>query len=94
MNQYLKLFSVILLLLINQAAVSQQLQQAFLESYSSTGTQEMFYKTSVIRGADGFIYVCGATLNLEGNYDMLITKMTSLIFSSLDKTICRLGSWG
>ena len=78
MNQYLKLFSVILLLLINQAAVSQQLQQAFLESYSSTGTQEMFYKTSVIRGADGFIYVCGATLNLEGNYDMLITKMTSL----------------
>lgn len=37
----------------------------------------MFYKTSVLRGTDGFNYVCGATLNAGGNYDMLLTKMTS-----------------
>ncbi len=36
----------------------------------------MFYKTSVLRGTDGFNYVCGATLNSSGNYDMLLTKMT------------------
>jgi hypothetical protein len=65
-----------MMLLINYAATSQQSSQAFLESYGSTGTQEMFYKTSVLRGTDGYNYVCGATLNSDGNYDMLLTKMT------------------
>ena len=77
MKQNLQFFIVIVLLLSTQAAKSQQSQQAFLESYGATGTQEMFYRTSVLKGTDGFIYVCGATLNADGNYDMLLTKMTN-----------------
>ncbi|MFN9800727.1 MAG: hypothetical protein ACK54P_11995 [Bacteroidota bacterium] len=76
MKQNLQFILIIGLLLINQAVHSQQSSQAFLESYGATGTQEMFYKTSVLRGTDGFNYVCGATLNSSGNYDMLLTKMT------------------
>jgi hypothetical protein len=64
------------LFLLNHAAFAQQSQQAFLESYGGTGTQEMFYKTSVLRSTDGYNYVSGATLNSSGNYDMLLTKMT------------------
>lgn len=56
---------------------AQQSEQVFLESYGSTGVQEAFYKSSVLRGTDGFLYLCGATLNASGNYDMLLTKMSS-----------------
>jgi hypothetical protein len=73
----LQFIIVILLMVIHQSVSSQQSQQAFLESYGATGSQEMFYKTSVLRGSDGFNYVCGATLNSAGNYDMLLTKMNS-----------------
>jgi hypothetical protein len=76
MKQNLQFKIIIGLLLINHAVHSQQSSQVFLESYGATGTQEMFYKTSVLRGTDGYNYVCGATLNSGGNYDMLLTKMT------------------
>jgi hypothetical protein len=56
---------------------AQQQVNAFLESYGTTGTQEQFYKNSVLRSTDGHTYVCGATLNANGNYDLLLTKLTS-----------------
>lgn len=76
MKKSLQTIIIALLLQISDVAFAQQSVQAFLESYGATGVQEMFYKTSVIRGTDGFMYVCGATLNSDGNYDMLLTKMT------------------
>ena len=67
MKKNLQALILLGLVLIAHPAISQQSQQAFLESYGATGTQEMFYKTSVLRGADGYNYVCGATLNADGN---------------------------
>lgn len=76
MKQNLPFVLMLVLFMFNVSASSQLSQKVFLESYGVTGTQEMFYKTSVVRGVDGFSYVCGATLNSDGNYDMLLTKMT------------------
>lgn len=39
--------------------------------------QELFCKNSVQRSSDGYIYICGATLNADGNYDVILTKMTA-----------------
>jgi hypothetical protein len=58
-------------------AKSQQQIQAFIEKFGSTGIQQNFYKNSVQKSADGHVYVCGATLNSEGNYDMILSKFTS-----------------
>jgi hypothetical protein len=70
-------FFLVLFSLVMVKAQSQQTVQAFLESYGTTGVQEQFYKNSVKRSIDGFVYVCGATLNVDGNYDMILSKLTS-----------------
>jgi hypothetical protein len=56
---------------------SQLTEQMFFKNYSTFGQQEMFYKSSLIKGFDGFLYSCGATLNQNGNYDLLLSKLTT-----------------
>lgn len=77
MKNVLHISIVIGLLLINEAAFTQQSSNAFLESYGTTGVQEQFYKNSVLRSTDGNTYICGATINANGDYDMLLTKLNS-----------------
>lgn len=77
MKQQLKLLFFVIFFLFFTKIYSQQSVQAFLESYGTTGVQELFCKNSVQRSSDGYIYICGATLNADGNYDVILTKMTA-----------------
>jgi len=52
---------------------AQQSEQAFLEAYAEKGAQEFFYKNSRA-SYGGYTYVAGASINDDGNYDMLLTK--------------------
>jgi hypothetical protein len=38
------------------------------------GVQEFFYKNVTVTDASNNVYIAGATLNGEGDYDLLISK--------------------
>lgn len=46
----------------------------FEEWATNEGVQEFFYKNITVSDADRNVYVAGATLNENGDYDLLITK--------------------
>ncbi len=76
--KYLLLLLAITLMHNRSAEIfAQQSEELFFENYASFATQEMYYKSSLIKGSDGYIYSCGATLNAQGNYDMILSKLTS-----------------
>jgi len=68
-----KLISLLVFLLFSTHLFAQQGEQAFLEAASEKGAQEFFYKNSRA-SYGGYLYVAGASINDDGNYDMLLTK--------------------
>ena len=53
---------------------SAQTRQVFEEWASSDGVQEYFYKNVTTTDAARNVYVAGATLNSNGDYDLLVSK--------------------
>ncbi|MFK7756707.1 MAG: T9SS type A sorting domain-containing protein [Flavobacteriales bacterium] len=66
-----------LLVFLSNNLYAQFTSQAFFEGYGTRGLQEMFYKSSVIQSSNGYTYMCGASINTSGDYDMLLTKFDS-----------------
>lgn len=60
-------------LLMAAATNAQQQTALFLESTSTTGVQEAFYKQVSERSGD-FIYTTGATISSSGHYDIILSK--------------------
>lgn len=71
--ELIRLIGLVFLTLLSNSLFSQQSEQAFLEAAAQKGAQEFFYKTSQVRSG-GYLYVAGASINNDGNYDMLLTK--------------------
>lgn len=46
----------------------------FEDWFTTDGTQNFFYRGKVLTDATGNTYMCGATLNNNGNYDILVSK--------------------
>ena len=67
------IFTFIILLGLITNLIAQQSEQAFLEAYAEKGAQEFFYKNSRA-SYGGYTYVAGASINDDGNYDMLLSK--------------------
>ncbi|MFK7755596.1 MAG: T9SS type A sorting domain-containing protein [Flavobacteriales bacterium] len=72
-----KLAAMCLLVFLSNNLYAQFTSQAFFEGYGTRGLQEMFYKSSVIQSSNGYTYMCGASINTSGDYDMLLTKFDS-----------------
>ncbi|MDZ4821936.1 MAG: SBBP repeat-containing protein, partial [Flavobacteriales bacterium] len=70
MKKTILLFAFVLLKL---HLFAQQSEQAFLEAYAEKGAQEFFYKNSRA-SYGGYTYVAGASINDDGNHDMLLVK--------------------
>ncbi|MGE0637110.1 MAG: T9SS type A sorting domain-containing protein [Bacteroidia bacterium] len=68
------LLNLILLLLGVATSFSQQQEFSFQQWAGSSGTQNFFYKNITKSDASGNIYTAGATLNGNGNYDLLLVK--------------------
>ena len=63
MKQYLHPLLVLGILTIVLPCFSQQQQAFFLESASSTGVQNMFYRGSGVKNNNNDLYTAGATLD-------------------------------
>jgi hypothetical protein len=58
---------------------SAQLSDAFLlDNVSASGVQQMFFRSKVIK-VGNYNYVCGATINGNGNYDILLSKFDARV---------------
>jgi len=55
-------------------SASAQTPVVFEEWAQSEGVQEFFYKNVTVTDGSNNVYVAGATLNGDGNYDLLISK--------------------
>lgn len=56
---------------------SQAVPMALKDWETNAGTQTMFQKNVVKTDGSGNVYTAGATLNANGKYDILLTKVTS-----------------
>src|SRR3989304_5363607 len=63
---------------ITSQAQSYAVPTVFEDWFTTDGTQNFFYKGEVISDAVGNTYMCGATINQQGNYDILVSKYSSL----------------
>jgi hypothetical protein len=72
--------------------IGQQQTAIFLDAASASGVQQMFYKTSIARNASNDVFTCGATLDNNGNYDILLTKHNSS--NVLQWSVTFAGSYG
>jgi hypothetical protein len=68
------LLNLTLLLLGVVTGFSQQQEFSFQQWAGSSGTQNFFYKNITKSDASQNIYTAGATLNGNGNYDLLLVK--------------------
>lgn len=54
-----------------------QMRDAFLlDNVAASGVQQMFYRNKVLK-VGGYNYICGATINSNGDYDILLSKFDS-----------------
>jgi hypothetical protein len=72
--------------------IGQQQTAIFLDAASASGVQQMFYKTSIARNTSNDVFTCGATLDNNGNYDILLTKHNSA--NVLQWSVTFAGSYG
>ncbi len=73
---FYNIITACVLLGISQAH-SQSSFTYLLDGESSSGMQQMFYKNKVLKSGN-YTYICGATINSSGNYDMLLSKFDAL----------------
>ncbi len=78
MSKVLRLIIMLLglVIFVTNTSYSQTVKRAYLENFTKKGRQNIAYKSSMIKGNDGHVYICGATINSAGNYDMILTKFT------------------
>ncbi len=78
MSKVLRLMIMLwgLVIFVTNTSYSQTVKRAYLENFVRKGEQNIAYKSSMIKGNDGHVYICGATINVYGNYDMILTKFT------------------
>ena len=69
-----RLLLILVLTVASLTVYSQPVNQVFEEWVTADGTQNYFIKAAVETDADGYTYVAGATLNGDGNYDLMVTK--------------------
>lgn len=64
------------------AGYTQSFTQGFLASAEESGTQEFFYQNSEYRYGS-YVYVAGASINSNGDYDVLLSKFygSTLVWS-------------
>lgn len=76
-----RILSSILLLLcccISAFTLNAQLRDEFLlDNVSASGVQQMFYRNKVLK-VGSYTYICGATINSSGDYDMLLSKFDAV----------------
>ncbi len=78
MNKTIRLTLMLCLVLSSMTTTYAQFsKRAYLEKFQIKGKQAIAFKSSIIKGNDGYIYICGATLNTNGDYDMILTKYTA-----------------
>lgn len=56
------------------AGLAQSQPHVFTDWTGSNGKQYFFYKSSVKTDIYGYVYVAGATINVNNNYDILVAK--------------------
>lgn len=66
-----------MLMLVPFMAISQTLPVVFEDWNSQEGTQNFFVRSVTATDASNNIYVAGATINTQGNYDILLAKYKS-----------------
>jgi hypothetical protein len=67
-------FWLIMAFFLSAFSVNAQAPVVFEEWAKSEGVQEFFYKNVTVTDGSNNVYVAGATLNSDGNYDLLISK--------------------
>lgn len=67
-------FLVLILTFPFQLSSQTQTNEVFEEWTTNRGVQEFFYKNVTVTDSERNVYVAGATLNWQGDYDMMITK--------------------
>jgi hypothetical protein len=75
-NWYLNynLLWVFMAFFVSTLTINAQTPVVFEEWAQSEGVQEFFYKNLTVTDVSNNVYVAGATLNGDGNYDLLISK--------------------
>lgn len=67
--------TTLLFILVSSFNSTAQLTDTFLlDNVSSSGVQQMFFKNKVLRSGS-YVYTSGATINDNGNYDILLSKL-------------------
>jgi len=69
-----KILLIITLFCFAFGANAQSVPMVFQDWTSTTGSQSFFYKNVVKTDASGNVYIAGATINQDGNYDILVAK--------------------
>lgn len=67
---------LIILSVFNLVALSQSEQKALLDWTTSTGSQNFFYK-NVVKTDGSDVYIAGATINGNGDLDVLVARYSS-----------------
>jgi hypothetical protein len=69
---------VLLCFCISAFTLNAQLRDEFLlDNVSASGVQQMFYRNKVLK-VGSYTYICGATMNSSGDYDMLLSKFDAV----------------
>lgn len=71
--------TALLFILVSSFNSSAQLSNAsLLDNVSASGVQQMFFRSKVIK-VGNYNYVCGATINGNGDYDILLSKFDARV---------------